>query len=193
MVANDDTIDSVGDTVSDSFDDPLSDSMQEPLQPSRASIKSFWLGCVGLSTLSLIGTLLVGTLVAKYEFSFLETSLWTAASWQFLAAWHFSVYTCLMPCMVVGSVLRSSIHLWRLLAVSLAVGLLFSIIAEVKYYEYANAWFVLVDPSTPTLPFALICGFVASVSFAINLALCAWWLRFCGWHIDQTAEGESQT
>lgn len=390
MVTNDDTIDSVGDSIGDPFDDPLSDSMQEPLQPSRASIKSFWLGCVGLSTLSLIGTLLVGTLVAKYEFSFLETSLWTAASWQFLAAWHFSVYTCLMPCMVVGSVLpilywrgslmqrfaisiviaitamniasevswqynqshfiakwlrvgqigtcwlllpilflltpiktralrlvvcsglltiafcisilpmngvpnrqhvlfwetlycvafcfallrrnwgrmaileatattnqiertssrtllelmaisglaiaaamfwsrgldandiksllistliaatlgisvvalsmfyfrsalkRSSIHLWRLLPVSLAVGLLFSIIAEVKYYEYANAWFVLVDPSTPTLPFALICGFVASVSFAINLALCAWWLRFCGWHIDQTAEGERQ-
>lgn len=87
---------------------------------------------------------------------------------------------------------RSSIHLWRLLPVSLAVGLLFSIIAEVKYYEYANAWFVLVDPSSPTLPFALTCGFVASVSFAINLALCAWWLRFCGWYIDQAADGERQ-
>ena len=91
MVANDDTIDSVGDSIGDPFDDPLSDSMQEPLQPSRASIKSFWLGCVGLSTLSLIGTLLVGTLVAKYEIPFLElflgTSLWSAATWRFLAAW----------------------------------------------------------------------------------------------------------
>jgi len=391
MFTNDDTIDSVVDSGGDPFDDPLSDSTQEPLEPSRASIKSFWLGCVGLSILSLVGTLLVSTLVAKYEIPFLETSLWTAASWQVLAAWHFSVYTCLMPCMVVGSVLpilywrgsllqrfaisiviaitamnisseivwqynhshfiakwlrvgqigtcwlllpilflltpiktralrlvvcsglltiafcisilpmngvpnrqhvlfwetlycvafcfallrrnwgrmaileatattnqiertssrtllelmavsgiaiaaamfwsrgldandyksllistliaatlgisvvalsmfyfrsalkRSSIHLWRLLAVSLAVGLLFSIIAEVKYYEYANAWFVLVDPSSPTLPFALTCGFIASVSFAINLALCAWWLRFCGWSIDQTADGEIHT
>ena len=387
MVTKDDTIDLVG--------DPLIDSTQEPLEPSRASIKSFWLGCVGLSTLSLIGTLLVSTVVAKYDFSFLNmflgTSQWSAATWRLLDACHFSVCTCLMPCMVVGSVLpilywrgslmqrfaisiviaitamnissedlwqynhshflakwvrvgqigtcwlllpilflmtpiktralrlvvcsglltiafcismlpmseapnrhhvlfwetlycvafcfallrrnwgrmaileatattsqiertssrtllelmaisglataaamfwsrgldandyksllittfiaatlgitvvalsmfyyrsalkRSSIHVWRLLPVSLAIGLLISVIAGVKYYEYANgSWFALLDFSSPTLPFALTCGFVASVSFAINLALCAWWLRFCGWHIDQSAKGESQ-
>jgi hypothetical protein len=391
MVTNDDTIDSVGDP----FDDPLGDSMQEPLQPSRASIKSFWLGCVGLSILSLIGTLLVSTVVVKFEFPFLDvflgTNLWTAARWKLRAAWHFSVYTCLMPCMVVGSVLpilywrgslmqrfaisiviaitamnissevlwqynqshfiakwlrvgqiatcwlllpilflltpintralrlvvcsglltiafcisilpmkgvpnrqhvlfwetlycvafcfallrrnwgrmaileatattdqiertssrtllelmaisglataaamfwwrgldandyksflistliaatlgitvvalsmfyfrsalkRSSILLWRLLPVSLAIGLLISIIAGVKYHEYANgSWFALLDFSSPTMPFALTCGFVASVSFAINLAHCAWWLRFCGWYIDQSADGEKQ-
>ena len=78
---------------------------------------------------------------------------------------------------------RSSIHVWRLLPVSLAVGLLFSVIVGIEYQEFANG---------PWLALLLTCGFVASVSFAINLALCAWWIRFCGWHIDQTAKGERQ-